>query len=176
MQRKQVICCNAEWFWWKVEGSKWGLYFHTMFIWASLVAQVVKNPPAMQETQVRSLGQGELLEKGMATHFSILAWRIPWTEEPGGLQSIESQRVRHNWSESMHTCIVDLQCSVNFCYSPWDHKESDTTETNSFTFSFHGSHYERAHLSWDIQYDSTMAKTARARTEEKHLRNTMLKI
>ena len=72
------------------------MYFHTMFIWASLVAQVVKNPPAMQETQVRSLGQGELLEKGMATHFSILAWRIPWTEEPGGLQSIESQRVRHN--------------------------------------------------------------------------------
>ena len=69
------------------------MYFHTMFIWASLVAQVVKNPPAMQETQVRSLGQGELLEKGMATHFSILAWRIPWTEEPGGLQSIGSQRV-----------------------------------------------------------------------------------
>ena len=52
---------------------------------------MVKNPPAMQETQVRSLGQGELLEKGMATHFSILAWRIPWTEEPGGLQSMESQ-------------------------------------------------------------------------------------
>ena len=67
------------------------MYFHKMFIWASLVAQMVKNPPAMQETQVRSLGQGELLEKGMATHFSILAWRIPWTEEPGGLQSMESQ-------------------------------------------------------------------------------------
>ena len=72
------------------------MYFHTMFIWASLVVQVVKNPPAMQETQVRSLGQGELLEKGMATHFSILAWRIPWTEEPGGLRSMESQRVRQN--------------------------------------------------------------------------------
>ena len=50
-----------------------------------MVAQVVKNLPAMQETQVRSLGQEDPLEKGMATHSSILAWRIPWTEEPGGL-------------------------------------------------------------------------------------------
>ena len=52
---------------------------------ASLVAQLVKNPPAMQETQVKSLGQEDLLEKEMATHSSILAWRIPWTEEPSGL-------------------------------------------------------------------------------------------
>ena len=51
--------------------------------WTSLAAQMVKSPPAMQETQVRSLGQQDPLEKGMATHFSILAWRIPWTEEPG---------------------------------------------------------------------------------------------
>ena len=51
----------------------------------SLVAQMVKNLPAMQETQVQSLGQEDLLEKGMATQSSILAWRIPWTEEPGGL-------------------------------------------------------------------------------------------
>ena len=56
---------------------------------------MVKNLPAMQETQVRSLGWGDPLEKGMATHSSILAWTIPWTEEPGGLQSMESQRVRH---------------------------------------------------------------------------------
>ena len=53
--------------------------------WASLVVQTVKNLPAMQETQVRSLGGEDPLEKEMATHFSILAWRIPWTEEPGGL-------------------------------------------------------------------------------------------
>ena len=52
---------------------------------ASLVAQMVKNQPAMQETWVLSLSQEDLLEKGMATHFSILAWRIPWTEEPGRL-------------------------------------------------------------------------------------------
>ena len=61
---------------------------------ASLVAQMVKNLPAMQETQVQSLGPEDLLEKGMATQPSILAWRIPWTEEPGGLQSTALQRVR----------------------------------------------------------------------------------
>ena len=57
---------------------------------------MVKNPPAMQETQVGSLNQKDPLEEGMATHSSILAWRITWTEEPGGLQSIGSQRVGHN--------------------------------------------------------------------------------
>ena len=54
---------------------------------------MVKNLPAMQETQVRSLGQEEPLEKGMAPHSSVLAWRIPWTEEPGWLQPTGSQRV-----------------------------------------------------------------------------------
>ena len=63
---------------------------------ASLVAQMVKNPLAMQETQVRSLGWEDPLEKGMPTHSSILAWRIPWTEEPGRLQSMVSQKFRHN--------------------------------------------------------------------------------
>ena len=62
---------------------------------SSMVAQMVKNLPAMQETWVRSLGW-DLLEKGMATHSSILAWRIPWTEEPAGLQSVGSQRVGHD--------------------------------------------------------------------------------
>ena len=52
------------------------------------MAQTVKNLPAMQETQVRSLGREDPLEKGMGTHSSILAWRIPWTVEPGGLQSM----------------------------------------------------------------------------------------
>ena len=56
----------------------------------------VKNPPAIQEVQVRSLGQEDPLEDGMATHSTVLAWRIPLTEEPGGLQSIGSQRVRHD--------------------------------------------------------------------------------
>ena len=63
---------------------------------ASLVAQLVKNPPAMWETWVRSLGWEDTLEKGTATHSSILAWRIPWTEEPGGLQSLGSQGVGYD--------------------------------------------------------------------------------
>ena len=62
-----------------------------------VVAQMVKNPPAVQEeTQVRSLGQEDPLEKGLETHSSILAWRIPWTEKPGRLQSMGSQRVGHD--------------------------------------------------------------------------------
>ena len=60
------------------------------------MAQRVKRLPAMQETQIQSLGQEETLEKGMATHSSILAWRIPWTEEPGGLHSMGSQRIGHD--------------------------------------------------------------------------------
>ena len=63
---------------------------------SSLVAQVVKYLPAMRETWVQSLGREDPLEKEMATHSSILAWRIPWTEEPGGLQSTGSQRVGHD--------------------------------------------------------------------------------
>ena len=70
-------------------------------IWAvvaSLVAQKLKHLPVMRETWVRSLGQEDTLEKEMATHSSILAWRIPWTEEPGGLQSTGSQKVRQDWA------------------------------------------------------------------------------
>ena len=64
--------------------------------WASLVAQRLKHLPAMQETLVQSLGQEDPLEKEMATHSSILAWRIPWREEAGRLQCMGLQRVRHN--------------------------------------------------------------------------------
>ena len=63
---------------------------------ASLVTQMVKHPPAMHETRVQPLGQEDPLEKGMATHSSIFAWRIPWTEKFGGLQSMGLQRVRHD--------------------------------------------------------------------------------
>ena len=62
--------------------------------------QMVKNLLAMQETKIQSLGQEDPLEKEIATHPSILAWRIPWTEEPGGLHSMGSQRVGHDWSDS----------------------------------------------------------------------------
>ena len=69
---------------------------HNIFNLNFLVAQMIKNPPAMQETCVRSLGWEDPLEEDIATHSSILAWRIPWKEEPGGLQSMGSQRVRHD--------------------------------------------------------------------------------
>ena len=63
-------------------------------MWASLMTQMVKCLPTMQETRVRSLGWEDPLEKEMATHSSILAWRIPWTEDPGRLQSMESRKCR----------------------------------------------------------------------------------
>ena len=66
--------------------------------WASLVAQMIRNLPAMKETWVPSLGWEAPLEEGMATHSSILVWRIPWTEEAGGLQSTGSQKAGHDWA------------------------------------------------------------------------------
>ena len=73
-----------------------GFLYYVNKICHSFVAQLVKNLPAMQETWVWSLGQEDPLEEGMATHSSILAWRISWTEEPGGLQSMGSERTRHD--------------------------------------------------------------------------------
>ena len=77
------------------ESEKEWMYIY-IYILASLVAQMVKHLPTMQETQVQSLGWEDLLEKEMATHSSILAWKIPWTEEPGRLWSMGSQRVGHD--------------------------------------------------------------------------------
>ena len=74
-----------------------------VYIWASLVPQMVKNLPTMQETWVWSLHWEDPLEKRMAIHSHILAWRIPRTEEPGGPQSMELQRVRHDWATNTHT-------------------------------------------------------------------------
>ena len=74
---------------------------------------MVKNQPAMQETGVQSLGREDSLEKGMATHSSILAWEMPWTEEPGGLQSMGSQRVGNNLAmkqqqQQLYVCVFIL--------------------------------------------------------------------
>ena len=71
-------------------------YYVLMLPWASLMAQMVKRLPTMRETQVRSLDQEVPLEKEMAIHFSTIAWKIPWTEEPGRLQSLGLQRVGHD--------------------------------------------------------------------------------
>ena len=72
------------------------LEFSPVLLKASLVAQTVNNLPAMQETWVQSLSEEDPLEEEIATHSSILGWRIPWTEEPGGLQSVGLQRVGHD--------------------------------------------------------------------------------
>ena len=106
---------------------------------ASLVAQTVKRLPTMQEIRVQSLGQEDLLEKEMATHSSILAWKIPWTEEPGRLQSMGSQKVGDDWVTSLSLSLTQWTwvwaCSRRWwrtgslvCCSPWGLKESDTTE------------------------------------------------
>ena len=85
---------------------------------ASLVAQRLKRLPARRETWVQSLGREDPLEKEMATHSSILAWRIPWTEEPGRLQSMGLQRVGHDWATSLSL-------------STWHHQAAH--ETSSFS-------------------------------------------
>ena len=85
-----------------------GIGYPLWYSWASLVAQMVKNPPAMQETWVRSLGWEDPLEEGTATHSSILAWKIPWTEEPCRLQSMGSQRVGHDWATKHSTAQLAI--------------------------------------------------------------------
>ena len=77
---------------------------------ASLVAQTVKHLPAMQETQVQSLSWEDLQEKEMATHSSTLAWKIPWTEEPGSLQSMGLQRMGHDWATSLSLIPASSEC------------------------------------------------------------------
>ena len=81
----------------------------------SLVAQMVKRLPTMQETWVQSLGQEDLLEKAMTPHSSTLAWRIPWMEEPGGLKSMGSQRVGHDWATFL---LLLLAVYLKFCFMP----------------------------------------------------------
>ena len=78
-----------------------------------VVAQTVKCLPAVRETQVRSLGWEDPLEKEMPTHSRTLAWKIPWTEEPGRLQSMGSQRVGHNWATSLS--LLYFVCVVKIC-------------------------------------------------------------
>ena len=113
------VSINANW----IQISLVPLIFHRIFFfsgrifWASLVAQRLKHLPAMWETCIQSLGWEDPLEKEMATHSSILAWRIPWREEPGRLQSTGSKRVRYDWVTSQ---IFALQCYVNFfCTTKW---------------------------------------------------------
>ena len=83
------------------------IYTHTHIYWSFPDSLVVKNPPSMQETWIWSLGREDLLEKEMATHSSILPWKIPWTKEPGRLQFMGLQTVRHDWTHT-HTQVTKL--------------------------------------------------------------------
>ena len=82
--------------------SKTSILQHSASLWTSLVAQMAKRPSTMWETWVQALGWEDPLEKEMAIHCSTIAWKIPWTEEPGRLHSIGSQRVGHDWVTSLH--------------------------------------------------------------------------
>ena len=105
---------------------------------ASLVVQPVKNPPAMQETQVWSLGQEDPLEKGIFTHSSILAWRIPRTEEPGRLQSIGLQRFGYDCTTNIFTFIYIYIYTHTHIYAHthiYIYTHTDThTHTRIYTF------------------------------------------
>ena len=81
-----------------------------MFKWTSLVAQLVKNLPAVQETWVLFLGWDDPLEKEIATHSSIIAWEIPWMGDPGNLQSMGSQRIGHDWATSLYLLSKKMGC------------------------------------------------------------------
>ena len=84
---------------------------------ASLVAQSIKDSPAVRETRVRSTVWEDLLDRGTATHSSILAWRIPRTEEPGGLQSMGSQRVRHDWASKQTSAPCEIKVNIILVFS-----------------------------------------------------------
>ena len=108
---------------------------------SSLVAQMVKSLPTVWETQVQSLGQEDPLEKEMATHSSILAWKIPWTEEPGKLQSTGLQRVRHDWTTSPEQILEDGEEQGGMaCCSPWG-SQSQTLLSNWTTTGEHNNIY-----------------------------------
>ena len=96
--------CQKKWLdFYRVPSRESSIVFigHLLFLRVSLLAKMVKNLPAKRQTQVRSLGREDPLEKDMAPHSSTHAWRIPRTEEPGRLQSMGSWRVRHNWATSL---------------------------------------------------------------------------
>ena len=88
-------------------------------VYASLVAQRLKRLPARRETRVQSLGWEDPLEKEMATYSSILAWRISRTEEPGGLLSTGSQRVRHDWATSLSFTFNGQDIDLHYCGTEW---------------------------------------------------------
>ena len=109
---------------------------------------MIKNLPTMQETWIWSLGQEDHLEKGIATHSSIHGWRIPWTEEPGGLQSMGSQKVRHNWVTNTFT-FLPLTRKCQFC------DQEEQKGLLSFILSECISHFGLLNKTYEIWGDHT---------------------
>ena len=121
-----------------------------IFYW-SLVAQMVKRLPTMQETWVQSLGREDLLEKEMATHSSILAWKIPWTKESGKLQSMLLQRVRHDWATSLSFFhFIVKGCS--FMCAIWRRKNDAIAYEDSDKCIY------QIHLTLSIRYIETLER------------------
>ena len=115
LQHCANFCCTAKWLSNTHIVILFKCFFHYGLSQDIVVAKMIKDLPAMQKTWVQYLLWEDPLKKGMATHSGILAWRTPWTEEPGRLQSIGSQRVRHDWSDSTHAYIhMDFQ--IHFTY------------------------------------------------------------
>ena len=118
-----------------------------------------KDLPAMRETWVWSLGQEDRLQKGVATHSSILAWRIPWTEEPGGLQSMGLQSVRHDWVTKhthTHTHTPPLMCSFVLA--------SLILQTNLYSWYFYSIYIER-----EIRNNNKRTSTSSSSPTSAHL-------
>ena len=114
-ERDPAICCFGNWSTTGDSDARWSLRG------PALVAQTVKNLPAVWEIQVSSLGREDPLEEGMASHSSILAWSISWTEEPGGLQSVGSQKSRTNTSTFQSLSITDSETKrINYILKSFD--------------------------------------------------------
>ena len=126
------------------------LFFFLSFpksIWHSHnVAQLVKNLPAVSKMWVQSLGWGDPLEEGMATHSSILAWGIPWTEEPGGLQFMELGTVGHDWTTQPSTC------SRLLCVSLWPQHSTMANITVWFFFFALGRNLTLVCWNWTVTF------------------------
>ena len=130
----KICACNFQ-----IKMKKSRIWAQLITVRASLVAQSVKNLPVVQETQVQFLGWEDPLEKEMATHSSILAWKISWTEEPDGLQSRGLQRVEHDWVTNTYLHLLN---------------HSQHTEENSVKHSpFFSSRLQKGKLLWDSKHN-----------------------